>query len=819
MPTLFNSRPPEPPSPAIRRRRPRRLSMLALAALMSTGAVPAARAAGPSQAATTGTRTTSFSIDAGPLELVLARFAAAAGVALSFDPEQISNRHSPGIKGSYSAEEGLRLLLEGTGLALEAKGDGAYTLRKLPAAPAAAEQAAAPEVAMLPVVRVSARADAPELADEGKAADGYRARSVSALGAMGRRDLLDTPFSISVVPQALVQNMQAQSPDDIYKLNASTRTTTPQASGWTPAVTIRGFASYDTAEDGLRRPYNHAAVIEDKERVEVLGGLSGFLYGAASPGGMVNYVSKRPTVERLSSVTIGNYGGSQYYLHGDFGGRIDAAGTVGYRLNVVGQDGDTAIKDQHIRRELVSGALEWQATGRLLLEFNAAYNRYRTDGASAYWFYDVPHGKAPDASKLWSQSWIGDEFQNGKLMGRMTFRLNDRVTLRAAYKRDFVDRPVQDHAMNYVGSEGEYEQLRLRSGRTKDRFDAASALIDIAFDTGSLAHKLTAGYTMYADKSWATPYNPNTGWQGPYPLTEPAYVAEPTFPVDTSSPFYAGRVANRNFIVGDSVRFNEQWSALLGVARSRILTQSFDAEGARTQLDYNRSRTSPSISVLFKPAPWMTTYASYNEGLEQGGTAPDTASNAGEVLQPMVSKQKELGIKANMGGMLLAGAVFEIEKAYEYTDTNNVYGQSGRQNHQGLEVSATGKPVDRLTLVAGATLLRARVNGGEFDGKQPLNVAELLVKIYSEYELADIPGLSLTGGLYRTGRQWGNDANTDRLPGYTTLDLGARFAARALGKPLTLRLAVNNVTNKSYWMNSYYVGAPRSVAFSAQLQF
>ncbi len=756
-----------------------------------------------------------FDIPAGPLSTTLTRIAAQTGAELSANAEQTAGKTAPPVRGRLTMEQALAAALAGSGLEAVGTGRGFGLSRVTPTAP---EKAAA-EDSMLPAVKVSARRERSSIQDEGRAADGYRTQSASSVGALGGMALLDTPFSISVVPQALMQNIQAQSPDDIYKLNPATRTTTPQASGWSPAITIRGFSTYDTAEDGLRRPYNHAAVIEDKERVEVLSGLSGFLYGAAAPGGMVNYVSKRPTMERLNSVTLGNYGGGQYYVHGDFGGRIDDAGRAGYRLNVVGQDGNTAVEDQKIRRLLVSGAFDWQVSDKLLLELNASYNHYRTQGASAYWYYSIAHGPAPQADKLWSQPWLVDEFKNQSLMGKLTYKLNEQVTLRAAYKRDFIARPKADHALNAVETTGEFTQIRIKSGRTKDWFDAASALADIAFDTGPVSHKLTLGTTMHSDKYWTSPYSPNTGWLGPYPLSSPTYVVEPSFPANTSSLYFAGRDLNRNIVIGDALRFNPQWSALVGVTRSTIISKFLDATGARTQPDYDKARNSPSLSVLFKPTPWLTTYASYIEGLELGGTAPDTASNASEVMPPMVSKQKEIGVKADVGGMMLAGALFEIEKTYEFTNADNVYGQSGRQNHKGIELSATGKPMDRVTLVTGATLLDTQVNGGDYDGKAPMNVAKALVKVYAEYELPSVPGLSLTGGLYYTGQQWANDANTDRLPAYTTADIGLRYTTRLAGKTTTLRLNVNNLANKSYWMNSYYVGAPRSVAFSGQVQF
>ena len=561
-----------PLPPALgRARRPLRPSPLAWAILVALlpAALPALAAEPAPPPASLARK--SYHIGPGPLELVLARFAAAAGLPLSFDPALVAGRQSAGLAGSYAAEEGLRLLLAGSGLTLEAQGDGGYTLRQRPATLQPAQGAA--EVPTLPAVPVTARSDKAALQGEGQAQEGYRTRTVSAVGALGSMALLDTPFSISVVPQALMENILAQSPDDVYKLNPSTRTAAPQASGWSPATMIRGFTSYDTAADGLRHPYNHAAFIEDKERVEVLNGLSGFLYGAAAPGGMVNFVSKRPTLQRLTSVTVGNYGGGQYFVHGDFGGRIDAAGRAGYRLNVVGQDGNTAIDDQHIRRGLVSAAIDWQLTDQLLLELNASEHHHEARGASAYWYHDgVPHGAAPAADKLWSQPWTVDKFNNRQLMGRLTYQLNDRVTLRGAYKRDFVEHPGVIHTVNTVSTAGEFQQIGLQSGRTKDIFEAASGLVDLVFETGSIVHKLTAGYTMFSDKVWGTTYNPNTGWQGPYPLTAPTVVAQPVFPVDTSSPYDAGQDRGSNWLcwatASSSTRNGRPWWASATAASS-----------------------------------------------------------------------------------------------------------------------------------------------------------------------------------------------------------------------------------------------------------
>lgn len=785
-----------------------------LARIASAAALLLAFQAAPAQTAVAVTpNAMSFNVPAQPLEQALAQFARQAGLQLAASPELIRGLQGHPVRGTLGVQAALDELLRGSGL-VGRMADGLLTVE--------ASQPAARSETSLPVVKVTARPDASSPPTDGKATDGYRTLTATSVGALGAMQILNAPFSISTVPQELLQNVQAQSLDDVYKLIPATRTVTPQRSGWSPAVMIRGFTSYDSAEDGLRRAYNHAAVLEDKERVEVLNGLSGFLYGAASPGGMANFVYKRPTATRFGSLTLGNYGGSQSYLHGDFGGPIDSEGTLGYRINLVKQDGETSIDQQEINRTLLSGAIDWQVSDDLLLQVNAVYNKYRTDGATAYWAYwykDVPHGEAPRADKLWSQPWTQDEFENTKLMTKLSYTVSGQLKLRAAYMHDNVKRGNSISVMNFPDANGGYQQLPSRSGRSGDHFNAGQAMADWSVSTGAVSHEVTLGYSMYSDKYFASPYSAGPGFQGPYPINQPTYAAAPDFPVDNTQMYDAGTVRNSNWLIGDQLRFNAQWSALIGVNHSTIVGDNYDETGARLGPRYNSSRNSPSASLIFKPMPWLSTYLSYIEGLEQGGTAPETATNAGRTLPPMVSKQKELGVKAEVGGMLLAGAVFEIEKAYELLNTDNFYTQDGRQRHRGLELNATGKLTSRLSLVGGLTWLAPKIHGGSYDGLRPANVAKFLAKVYAEYELPAVPGLALSGGVAHTGQQWGNDTNTDSLPAVNIADLGVRYNTDTLGRPLTLRLYVSNVSNKSYWSNSYYVGAPRNLAFSAQLQF
>jgi len=767
----------------------------------------------------------SYHIPAGDLATALQTLASESGLVLTFTPEQTAGKQSPLLHGRYSIEQAFEILLTGSGLAAKKNAHHQYSLFKSTTPPPSANRSEPKEIDTLPEVKVSEKVDSTTssyLQKEGTVAEGYRVKTISSVGALGTMKLQDTPYAMSVIPQELIQNIQAQSPDDIYKLNPSTRTITPQVTGFSPNVSIRGFDGYNTAENGLRRAYNHAATMEDKERVEILNGLSGFLYGAATPGGMINFVYKRPTMERLNRVSLGNYGGDQYYLHGDFGGRIDEDGSAGYRLNIVTQNGGTAVDHQSIRRELVSGAIDWQITDKLLLELNAVYNHYLTNGVSAYWYVapGLQRPSAPDADKLWNQKWSNDEFHNVKLMTRVNYQLNDAITLRAAYMRDHIDRSASASTYNYPSSATSYTQLALAGDNTSDIFNAGQVFADIHFNTGTVAHKVTTGYYMNSDLSRGSNYDSGLSNLGPFSLGRPHYVSRPAFAPDTSGMFTKGKDINENYVIGDLVSFNDAWSALVGVNRSRILSTSYSDPGVRSaNSSYDQSRTSPATSLIYKPTPWLTSYLSYIEGLESGGRAPSTASNQYQTMAPMVSRQQEFGIKATVGQLLLTSAIFEIEKAYQFTDSSNIYRQSGRQNHKGIEFGATGKMTDQWTVMTGLTLLDPTIKQSENAGKDPVNVARQMAKIYSEYAMDNIPGLTLTGGLYYTGKQYANEENTDRLPSVVTADIGLRYQTMLSNHPLTLRVNMNNVFDKSYWLNAYYVGAPRTVAFSANMQF
>ena len=810
----------------VRAREARRAMFAAM--MMATAAAAPMVLAGPVWAQDAAGR--NFDIPAQPLSQALILFAAQSGYQVATDGAAIQGVGANGVSGALSPLQALSELLAGTGFTFRIAGD-VVTLEPAPQVAGAT---------LLGAVRVeeTARVVDPWFADEtGTAETGYVTTAPTAIGPWEGRSLQDTPFSVSIVPAELIENIQATTVDQIYRMSPTIQLRSPQLQLDGPSAHLRGFLNVPPARNGLPgSEYAHGTTTEDVERIEILTGLSGFMYGPGNVGGVINYVSKRPTRDRLNSVTVGNAGGGNFYAHGDFGGAIDPAGRFGYRINAVAQDGETVVDDFSLTKYFLSGAFDWNVTDRLLVQVDASYRDFEA-GRQAYWALAAgatrPSADLLDPNMLWSQEWSFNEVESTRLGANVRWDVSSALTFRAAYL-DRDDVRTYGFPINTIQAGGAYNQLSYKTPPQDIRSEAWNAFGDLRFQTGSIEHKLTFGHVG----THATRYNHPDGEVNRLtltgaPLTAPTHVAEPVWPSHGQLPAWNAYVLEQSaWMIGDDIALSDRWSMLVGLNRSTITSTTRPNPAAAWRTAYDESATTPTASLIFKPNRDLSLYATYAESLEQGGEAAPQfngfpVTNAGEILSPLMSDQIEAGAKARVGGVQLTAAVFEIQKGLQYYDISTpaqpTFVQDGRQVHRGLELTATGRLTDNLTVVSGFTLLDAEVTEQKqnpaLEGKAPNNTSERLVNLYLEYALPNLPGLTLTGGVNYVGPAWGDALNTDRLPDYVLLDLGARYETIVAGRDLVLRLNVTNVTDERYWINSQYLGDARTVLFSMSTKF
>lgn len=789
---------------------------LGLALLLSSGA-PAARAADDASAA----RGNSYAIGAGALGDVLAQFAAASGVPLSFDPALLAGRHSDGLNGVYTVRDGFARLLAGSGFALAEQGDGAYSLRRLPSSG---------ETTTLPNI-VVAGAGAPASALPASYAGGQVARG-GRLGMLGNRDVMDAPFSVANYTADLLANRQAVTLADALNVDSSVRFT-GQIGGVTDSFYIRGFPIGEgnlgeIAFDGVYGVAPNYHVFTDYiERVEVLKGPAALLYGMSpnsGVGGVINMVPKRALPQDLTRVSADYAGTSQ------FGGRVDLSrrfgddGAWGVRVNGLHRQGDTPLDNLHSRTDIGALSLDYQGE-KLRASLDLLTQEEKVDAPTRPFLVaaGLRTPDAPDGRRNATQPWGWWKSSGQSALLRVEYDVGERLTVfaDAGGSDTSIDR-LSDQTPTIVNAAGDTVVTPNHFKFQVDR-STYNAGLRARLDTGPVSHAVTFMGTLYSDRNAQASVNGAPLSSNIYhPVTRPRQdIAAPASVPKVSSSDLTG------FALADTMSvLDERVQLTLGARQQRVESRNFNpVSGART-VSYDESAVTPLAGLVLKPWHNVSFYANYIEGLSKGDVAPATASNAGQVFKPYKSKQKEVGVKVDFDSAMLTLSAFEITKPSGQL-TGTVYAADSEQRNRGLELNLSGEPLRGLRLLGGVTFLDAeltRTSNPATRGNRPVGVPRWTANLGAEWDTPWVAGLTLTGGVIHTGTEYVNQANTQSVPSWTTFDLGARYVTRMHGNNLTLRANVVNVFNRAYWSGvaSYGTisqGVPRTLMLSASMDF
>jgi iron complex outermembrane receptor protein len=226
----------------------------------------------------------------------------------------------------------------------------------------------------------------------------------------------------------------------------------------------------------------------------------------------------------------------------------------------------------------------------------------------------------------------------------------------------------------------------------------------------------------------------------------------------------------------------------------------------------------------------LSVYAGYTGGLEESPVAPANAVNRNEAPPALRTSQQDAGLRYRLpAGMTLVAGVFDVQKPYFNLDPARVYRELGEVRHRGVELSLAGKPVEGLSVVAGAVLLDGEVSGELVElgriGPRPVGLTERRILMNLDYQPPWKPNLSVDLAMQSTGNRAASGAPQPTLGGEqlivlgrTTLDLGARWRFQIPHGRAVARLQVQNVTdNRDYDVGAngaFNITAPRRVSLS-----
>ncbi|MFG6448546.1 TonB-dependent siderophore receptor [Roseateles sp. BYS180W] len=654
----------------------------------------------------------------------------------------------------------------------------------------------------------------------------YVNRDVNA-GALGVQPLHELPFSIGSYGRELMDNQRARTAQDVLKNDPSVQ---PASFGGAyDGIAVRGFSANainSVRRDGLLTSVYADIPLENMERVDILKGLSGFLYGVGEPSGLVNYVLKRPTRVIFANVDVELRSHGGRYAHVDAGGSLGSGSPMGYRLNMAGEEQGDFTHAGDMSRAMASAAFDFKLAHGTLLRIDADHQHKkiaaqpvigpRSDGTL------VP-ANSLDPRALLGQPWGQYRTDASNIGARLEHTLNDAWHLigqigYSTTRRDAAFPGLYEVSPNGQVLSGDY----YFSPAQKFTALSAQAFANGRLEIGGMRHDVVLGISDSTLKTKDGGWFPNDGLTVGN-IYAPVYSARPDF----SDPPTKNQSATQqpSIFVSDTISFNSQWRLLLGARY--IAYQNESQRAGAAPRDYRVKVTVPSAGLVWLPSPSLTLYTSITEGLEQGAYAPNAAANRGERLDPIRSNQLETGLKWQPArGLAATAAWFTIDKPLQATDPKDkLFKTLGRQRHRGIELALNGEISPSLSAVAGLSWLDATMQdtGDTRQGKRPSNVAKLQANVWLDWRLPSLPGLSINSGLIHIGDRPLDQANAVKVPAYTRWDAGARYTAEVLGVATTWRLQIQNLSDRRYWENVNYggvlAGASRTVRLSVELQF
>ncbi|WP_416757942.1 TonB-dependent siderophore receptor [Roseateles sp. So40a] len=695
------------------------------------------------------------------------------------------------------------------GLALHA------SAQSTPPSPAAADSPSSTPATSpaLPSVVVKGSADAPVM-----------------VGGFGDTPIAKLPLQASVVSAERLTDRGLISLAGLSVIDASVGDSYNSA-GYVSYLKIRGYDldnRFNFRRDGLPINAETALPLSNKSSLEIMKGTSGIQAGTSAPGGLVNLVVKRPTVE-LTSLTLGVSERGTVETAMDWSRRFsDGHGNdkaFGLRVNVAAAKLRPELRDADGNRWMMAVAGDWRVTRDTLVEAEVEVSRQSQPSQPGFSLLGdrLPNAKDIDPRiNLNNQSWSQPVVFEGRTASlRIQHQLNADWKLQA---HGAIQRLVTDDRLAYpfgctAGDgtyypstycpDGTFDQYDFRSDNEHRNSDALDLSAQGKLTLAGMQHQVSTGvlFSRYKSRLQGQAYNwAGTGniWGTLPTVADPTLGSTNTNRTERSTEFY----------LRDAVQLSAQWQGWLGVRHTRLDRDSklvnVQPGNENAPTSYRQSFTTPWLGLSYAINPDLLAYASWGQGIESA-VVPNLPVyvNAGQPLQAIRSRQWEIGLKSGSRTVDWSVNYFDISKpatSDEDVGNNRLRARlDGEQNHRGVEAQADLKWTGG-GLMASAMKLHARrerASDASINGLKPTNVPETTIKLQARQSVG-VPGLDLMAGVVYEGKRMVLPDNSLSIPSWTRLDLGARYEQNVGRQLLIWRVGVDNVTDRRAWRESPY---------------
>lgn len=632
----------------------------------------------------------------------------------------------------------------------------------------------------------------------------------------------ETPQSISVVSKDVVEDLGATRLQDALDYAGGVGRANNFGGQGLTTFTVRGFTTGEFYRNGfpINRGYPNMPDANTIERLEVLRGPATMLYGRGDPGGTFNVVSKQPLAER--TVTLGSQLNDQGMKRGtlDASGPLDEEGRLAYRLNVVGEGGDTFRDHVETERYGVTPVITWQATDDTKVTFEGDFMRNNHPLDRGLTRFPNQRG-TPSRDTFWGDKDAG-KLHNDNNMAQLRFEhaLSDNWTLGGGFQ--WLDGSLKGNAIEAngpgsLGTDGRTLQRNFNYRKLEWTDKDYQLNLTGHFSTGGFDHTLLTGIE-YEDYDYKSIIQRSSAVAGTYPIdifdpvygqTRPALTRTPTHDKENLKTYAA--------FVQDQVALTERLKVLAGARFERFEHDYQNYVGKSWQAADNA--VTPRVGVIYDLTDTIAVYADAARSFK-----PNTgASREGGGFAPEKGKSYEMGIKWEALDRQLSvdAAIYQIEKKNVLTTdpVDNTFSvAAGQVRSRGFDLNVAGNLTPEWRVIGGYAYVDAEVTRDNTlrSGTRLMNIPRNSFSLLNVYEFQDgaLKGLGLgVGGKYVDQRA-GQTANTAfSMDAYTVVDLLGYYK---VNEHVRLNLDVKNLFNREYEEGAFgniyaYPGAPRTV--------
>jgi iron complex outermembrane receptor protein len=658
------------------------------------------------------------------------------------------------------------------------------------------------------------------------------------------------PMSVSAFSQADLRDVGAQRISDVLLLDASVSDSYNLPAYW-DHLSVRGYTldnRYNFRRDGLPMSAQTIIGLENKERIELLKGTSGMQAGTSAPGGLVNYVVKRPPTrdtQNMREVTLSYGPGDNRSVALDLGNRFGEQAAFGYRLNLAHTDLNPYIRNAKGQRDLVALAMDWRMDAHNRLEWELEQSHVEQIGVN---FYSLM-GNSPNALPAPVDGTRNITRQPNSRPGvfdgltgsvRFKHQLDHNwlwTTQYGVQRLRADDRLVYASGCNATISDrfcanGDFQIYDYNTDNERRNNEVAQTSVSGQTHIGGLEHGLTLSVQRQrlVDDMPRMQTSPLLGTTNS--LT--GGLIPPSQASDRNGLMSNAQDASTEWAVKDRIKLNDRTAAWLGLRYTQLNRQSAMTDGSGATQD-RRNFMTPWLAVSDQLDAGPMVFASTGQGIESEVTPNDTTrySNAGQALPSLRSRQHEVGIKSVSAATRWQATWFDISRPVSGESWGCSNGgaclrqMDGQAHHRGLELNARTAQ-HGWTWDGSATWLRARRENATSDpslnGQRPINVPTYMVRGLAEYRFASIAGLRTGLRLSREGKRNVTEHGEIVLPAWTTVDVTTHYNTRIAQQETTWTWGIQNLANKHYWRESpkqygqYFLnpGAPRTFRASVQ---